>query len=175
MWINIYGNRSFRDISQYPVFPWIIDDYKTKTFQDIVKNDCIRNFKIPMGMMALDEKGRDRQDGYISTYKSMSLDLKEEEIINFKITEEDDEENDDKIETNADDSNVSENNINTSESDNNKIIFNKNKNLPKIPKLYLHADNLNYLNHHLDIFLLKLESFFQLDHHKFQLHKLLYL
>ena len=23
MWINLYGNRSFRDIGQYPVFPWI--------------------------------------------------------------------------------------------------------------------------------------------------------
>ena len=146
MWINIYGNRSFRDISQYPVFPWIIDDYKTKTFQDIVKNDCIRNFKLPMGMMALDEKGKDRQEGYISTYKSMSLDLKEEEIINFKIKEDDDEENDDKIESNSipnqDDSNVSENNINTSELDSNKIILKKNKNLPKIPKYNYDIDKL---------------------------------
>ena len=146
MWINIYGNRSFRDISQYPVLPWIIDDYKTKTFQDIVKNDCIRDFKLPMGMMALDEKGKDRAEGYISTYKSMSLDLKEEEIINFKVKEEDDEENDDKIETNvnsnADDSNLSENNINTSDSDINKIISKKNKSFSKIPKYNYDIDKL---------------------------------
>ena len=23
MWLNIYANRSFNDLSQYPVFPWI--------------------------------------------------------------------------------------------------------------------------------------------------------
>ena len=149
MWINIYGNRSFRDISQYPVLPWIIDDYKTKTFQDIYKNDCIRNFNLPMGMMALDEKGKERQEGYISTYKSMSFDLKEEEIIKFKIKEDDDEENDDKIETNvslnADDPNLSDNNINTTESDSSKFIFKKNKNLPKIPNYNYDIDKL-YMN-----------------------------
>ena len=88
MWINIYGNRSFRDISQFPVFPWIIDDYKTKSFEEIIKNDCIRNFKVPMGMMILDEKGKERAEGYLSCYKIMSLDLKEENFIDFKIKDE---------------------------------------------------------------------------------------
>ena len=27
MWLNIYGNRSYNDISQYPVFPWILSSY----------------------------------------------------------------------------------------------------------------------------------------------------
>ena len=88
MWINIYGNRSFRDISQFPVLPWIIDDYKTKSFEEIIKNDCIRNFKVPMGMMILDEKGKERAEGYLSCYKIMSLDLKEENFIDFKIKDE---------------------------------------------------------------------------------------
>ena len=97
MWINIFGNRSYKDIAQYPVFPWIIDDYKTKTFEEIKENDCIRNFKIPMGMMILDEKGKERAEGYISNYKFMSLDLKHSENIDFKIKEDipedEDEEN----------------------------------------------------------------------------------
>ena len=28
MWLNIFGNRSYNDISQYPVFPWILSNYK---------------------------------------------------------------------------------------------------------------------------------------------------
>ena len=27
MWMNFYGNRSYNDISQYPIFPWILSDY----------------------------------------------------------------------------------------------------------------------------------------------------
>jgi hypothetical protein len=28
MWLNIFGNRSYNDISQYPVFPWILSSYE---------------------------------------------------------------------------------------------------------------------------------------------------
>ena len=28
MWVNIYGNRSYNDISQYPVFPWVLSNYE---------------------------------------------------------------------------------------------------------------------------------------------------
>ena len=28
LWLNILSNRSFNDISQYPVFPWILVKYK---------------------------------------------------------------------------------------------------------------------------------------------------
>ena len=27
-WMNIYGNRSYNDISQYPVFPWVLGSYE---------------------------------------------------------------------------------------------------------------------------------------------------
>ncbi len=30
MFLNIMANRSFNDLSQYPIFPWIISDYSTK-------------------------------------------------------------------------------------------------------------------------------------------------
>ena len=157
MWINIYGNRSYRDVSQFPVLPWIIDNYKTKTFQEIIDNNCIRNFEIPMGMMCLDEKGKERADGYITTYKLMSLDLKEDQIIDFKINE-NEEEGEDNIEENLDQrkkSNtvfvkISNKEEKTSEINNinlNTIITNeqnnkKNKNLPKIPKYNYNIDKL---------------------------------
>ncbi len=28
MWLNIFGNRSYNDITQYPVFPWILSNYE---------------------------------------------------------------------------------------------------------------------------------------------------
>ena len=89
MWINMYGNRSYRDISQFPVLPWIIDNYKTNTFKEIIDNENIRDFKTPMGMMSLNEKGKERAGGYIQNYTFMSLDLKESGIVDFESKEED--------------------------------------------------------------------------------------
>ena len=34
MWLNIYGNRSYNDISQYPVFPWILSNYEDPLKKD---------------------------------------------------------------------------------------------------------------------------------------------
>ena len=85
LWINIYGNRSFRDISQYPVFPWVMTDYNLEKFEDIINNGCIRNFNLPMGLMSLSEKGKERQEGYIVTYRMMCMDLRDEELVDFKI------------------------------------------------------------------------------------------
>ena len=106
-WINIYGNRSYKDLSQYPVFPWIITNYKTETFDEIISKGSIRKFELPMGLMALNEKGKERQEGYITTYKLMSLDLKDEELIDFKIKDEDEEEDND--ETNPNEQNDANN------------------------------------------------------------------
>ena len=165
MWINMYGNRSYRDIAQYPVFPWIIDDYKTKTFEEIKENDCIRNFKIPMGMMTLDEKGQERADGYISNYKYMSLELKDEQIIDFKIKEDiTDNTNENNISDSINDNNITrpksytvmnkpinlndESNIISTDIVNN-IKIKKNKCSPKIPKYSYNIDKL-YMNLNLE-------------------------
>ena len=123
MWINIYGNRSFRDITQFPVFPWIIDNYETNTFDDIINNDSFRNFGLPMGMLALNKKGKERQRNYLSNYINMSIDLKKEEIIDFKTNEEEDIDDEDTENDNED----------------------PNKNYPKIPK-YNYDINKLYIN-----------------------------
>ena len=108
-WINIYGNRSYKDLSQYPVFPWIITNYKTETFDEIITTNSIRKFELPMGLMALNEKGKERQEGYITTYKLMSLDLKDEELIDFKIKDENEDDDDDNDETNPNEQNDANN------------------------------------------------------------------
>ena len=141
MWVNIYGNRSFRDISQYPVFPWIISNYKTETFNEIIEKGSFRNLKIPMGLSCFNEKSKERQEGYITTYRLMSLDLKEDEIIDFKISDED-LENDDNYGINENNTPLNNNNINNNNINNNANnktnvgIIDKitDTSLPKIPK-----------------------------------------
>ena len=69
MWLNIYGNRSFNDISQYPVFPWILNSY-----QDPLKNDesdNLRDMSLPMGMLALDEKGEQRKELFLLNFETL--------------------------------------------------------------------------------------------------------
>ena len=71
--LNIFGNRSFRDITQYPVFPWLLQfyDLNNKTLEKVE----YRDFKLPMGMMELTEKGKKRKVRYIEKYNLSYLDL----------------------------------------------------------------------------------------------------
>ena len=73
MWINILGNRSFIDLTQYPVFPWIFIDY------DKGRTDIVRNMRIPMGMLKIGPKGENRALLYQETYQSMVAEEEEEE------------------------------------------------------------------------------------------------
>ena len=124
MWVNIYGNRSFRDIAQNPVFPWLLTNYEYNTYEELSNNPEIRDFNLPMGMLGIDSKSRKRQDGYIETYKNMVMDLCDENLLNIKIKEE--EEN-----------NEQNNNIN-----NNKILRNTVINTNSTP---INQDNSNNL------------------------------
>ena len=90
MWINIYANRSFRDISQYPVFPWLLVNHEYKTYDDLMKNLELRNFNYPIGLLSNDEKSKKRQEGYIDTYKIMVTNLIDENLLNIKIKDEED-------------------------------------------------------------------------------------
>ena len=47
LFINKYGSRTFNDVNQYPVFPWLIRKYSID--KEVKKiNKIIRNFKYPM-------------------------------------------------------------------------------------------------------------------------------
>ncbi len=89
MWINILGTRSYRDLTQYPVFPWIISNY----LQDIkilgkevniYKNEefiitkliekYLRPLEFPMGMMEINNKSIRRKECYIETYSDLMKD-----------------------------------------------------------------------------------------------------
>ncbi|MCQ2816363.1 MAG: hypothetical protein MJ252_03765, partial [archaeon] len=83
MWVNFFSNRSYLDLTQYPVFPWILSNYDA----DKLANVSYRNFKLPMGMMELNEKGSLRKESYAENYNLMI-----DEIFNDdKFLEEDQE------------------------------------------------------------------------------------
>jgi hypothetical protein len=67
MWLNLISNRSYADLTQYPIFPWIIKNYSGNKIE--FPND-IRDFTVPMGMMELSERGKARKKGYINDFKS---------------------------------------------------------------------------------------------------------
>ena len=80
MWLNIFSNRSYRDITQYPIFPWILENYdlNNKTLEHIK----YRDFKLALGMMELNEKGKKRKNDYKNYYDIM---CREKNIFQKKI------------------------------------------------------------------------------------------
>ena len=167
MWINIYGNRSFRDVAQYPVLPWILNDYSLNNFDSIINLNSIRNFNLPMGMMALDEKSIQRKEGYIEGYKLMVNDISEE--INIKKPNEvDDDEvgelkssiRSEDLTKDSDDDNNSIKNMSNEKGDNlkipnykydlEKLYYNLNIEYDRIPYIYgTHYSNPMYVSHYL--------------------------
>ena len=66
---NILGNRSYNDLTQYHVFPWIISDYHSMILD--TKNNSksvFRNLELPMGMI-VNSNNESRKDMYIEEYK----------------------------------------------------------------------------------------------------------
>ena len=76
MWLNIYSGRSFNDLTQYPVIPWMISNYEADQLQYKPHH---RDLSLPMGMMEIKnlEKSLTRKETYIETYESLKNDFKE--------------------------------------------------------------------------------------------------
>ena len=67
MIINFYANRSFNDINQYPVFPWIITYYNSEEIPPPQENK-IRPLGTPMGMLDSPEEAKERKESFLSTW-----------------------------------------------------------------------------------------------------------
>ena len=65
MHLNDAAGRSFQDLTQYPVFPWILCDYESESL-DLSNPNIYRDLSRPMG--ALGEK---RAEQYMERYKTM--------------------------------------------------------------------------------------------------------
>ena len=66
MFFNIVSNRSFYDITQYPVFHWTIKNYKDSK---IPSETDLRDFNLPVGMLEIDEeRSKKRKKKFIDEY-----------------------------------------------------------------------------------------------------------
>jgi hypothetical protein len=74
MIMNLYSNRSYNDINQYPVFPWIITDYTSQNFPNFEDSKFIRPMGKPMGMMDFTEEAKERKENYEDHWKSNETD-----------------------------------------------------------------------------------------------------
>ena len=84
MYLNILSGRSFNDLSQYPVYPWILIDYSSKnlTEEDLnLKNSIYRDLTCPMGMLECLDNG-ERKKIYIKIYKTLLKEYKQNENKN---------------------------------------------------------------------------------------------
>ena len=81
MWLNIYAGRSFNDITQYPVFPWILTDYESNDLSKIK-----RDFSLPIGMFTIDkwEQSTKRKEGYLEIFEN-SLNVFENNNPHFNM------------------------------------------------------------------------------------------
>ena len=79
MWMNIFGGRSLNDLTQYPVFPWLITDYTSEeiNYNNNNNENIFRNLFVPMGMIETSDKSITRKDTFIDTYDLIKNDLKE--------------------------------------------------------------------------------------------------
>ena len=76
IWLNHLANRSFNDISQYPVFPWIINfNDKSNNYNDKI---FYRNLSLPMGMIVINEKGKKRKDLYLEKFSTLKSEFKKQ-------------------------------------------------------------------------------------------------
>jgi len=76
--LNLYANRSFNDINQYPVFPWISLEYGCEFL-----SNKIRPFGIPMGMLDFNSEVAARKESFISTW-NLSCEENEEESDRYR-------------------------------------------------------------------------------------------
>ena len=65
---NLLGNRSYNDLTQYHVFPWMISNYNSVKV-DMNNDSAFRNLELPMGMIV--HNNSDRKDSFMKEYKLM--------------------------------------------------------------------------------------------------------
>ncbi|KAH8611644.1 PH domain [Trypanosoma vivax] len=49
LWLNFFAGRTLNDLTQYPVFPWVIADYKSEHL-DLNSSSTFRDLRLPVGI-----------------------------------------------------------------------------------------------------------------------------
>ena len=81
-YLNLFSSRSYHDINQYPVFPWIITNYTNKEIPDLTLDNnpnnlnnnkyipIIRPMGTPVGMFDFTEEAKERKDNYLMNFSN---------------------------------------------------------------------------------------------------------
>ena len=151
MWTNLLGNRSYVDISQYPVFPWVIQDYLGDKIAPT--EEYLRDLKLPIGMVIPPnnkERALQRKISFTDTYNIMLNELRQE--LELEI-EEENETNKDEQHNIAEKQSVSDETKKTAKNEEVFAYISKKKlrlDFELIPYFFgSHFSNAVYINHYL--------------------------
>jgi factor associated with neutral sphingomyelinase activation len=50
LYLNLAAGRSFNDLAQWPVFPWVLRDYSSAVL-DLTRDEAFRDLSKPMGAL----------------------------------------------------------------------------------------------------------------------------
>ena len=68
MYLNSFAGRTYNDLTQYPVFPWVISDYESEDI-DLDDPKSFRDFSKPMGALG-ETRARQFKDRFESLQAS---------------------------------------------------------------------------------------------------------
>ncbi len=113
--LNNFGSRSFKDLTQYPVFPWIIKDYESKKLNAFNETN-IRELQKPIGALG----NKERISCFMQNYnESKEIELANKEKSSKEATGK--KKNKEEKKTNSE-LNINENEENKIENSDNKVI-----------------------------------------------------
>jgi hypothetical protein len=46
LYLNLAAGRSFNDLAQWPVFPWVLSNYVTQVFTQVATATCMRHLLV---------------------------------------------------------------------------------------------------------------------------------
>lgn len=75
MYLNTLAGRSYNDLMQYPVFPWILADYDSEEL-DLMDSNTFRDFTKPMGAQSAERLDQFRKRFKVNNKYSL--------VFNFK-------------------------------------------------------------------------------------------
>lgn len=75
LWVNFIGNRSFNDLTQYPVFPWVLQDYKNERLNFAKEQTTFRDLSKPVGALNVDKLDQFKSKYFEIINKSSSTGL----------------------------------------------------------------------------------------------------
>lgn len=72
LYLNFVGNRSFNDTTQYPIFPWVLSDFKSDTL-NLDSERVYRDLSKPVGALNADKLEQFKSKYYEILNKATSL------------------------------------------------------------------------------------------------------